>query len=193
MIDDYNEDRTGWARFSEDRMMRYRLARAVINRRFDVFDGCVIDAQDMFSSLRRVVFLMLNPSTADAFQLDPTIKRCRARAIRMGADVLEVVNLFAFRSPYPQDLRQLARGARGDDMANDHQILAACRGASHVIAAWGNHGTLDNRAQIVTGMLQRERIPLWHLGKTNQGHPLHPLARGKASIPDSRELEAYEP
>ena len=130
MIDDFNADRTGWARFSDDRAMRYRLARSLTGRpiqvdRDEVFWADDESKRDPWDIPRptRVTFLMLNPSTADAFELDPTIKRCRRRALAMGAEVLEVVNLFAFRSPYPEDLRLRARGFRGDDEDNNTQIL----------------------------------------------------------------------
>lgn len=32
MIDEYNDDRTGWARFSDDRTMRFRCARSLDGR-----------------------------------------------------------------------------------------------------------------------------------------------------------------
>lgn len=199
MIDDYNADRTGWARFSDDRVMRYRFARSLTGRPicvdrdeiFEADDSKLLDPWDI-PRPKRVTFLMLNPSTADAFELDATIKRCRRRAIAMGADVLEVVNLFAFRSQYPEDLRRRSRGERGDDEDNNTQILWACSQA-RVIAAWGNHGTLDSRSQFVTEKLKDIGIELWHLGTTTSGHPLHPLARGKSFIPDDRELTRYLP
>ena len=183
MIDEYNSDRTGWARFSDDRVMRYRLARSLNGKPIDVMYDEVVDAADLFDWRIRVVFLMLNPSTADAFQLDPTVNECRKRAIALGADVLEVVNLFALRSPYPEDLKSRIFGDRGDQGVADTEILAACRDAQMVIAAWGNHGMLDRRSQIVTGLLGMAGVQLWHLGKTNSGHPKHPLARGKHRIP----------
>ncbi len=180
MINQLSLNRTGWALFSDDMTMRYRLTRGLTPQATFIFAGdCVVD----YGNLARVVFLMLNPSTADAFKLDPTVNECRKRAIALGADVLEVVNLFALRSPYPEDLRKAARGSRGDDDVNDAAIITACRGARMVIAAWGNGGDLDDRAARVTYLLSLSNIRLHHLGRTSSGAPKHPLARGKHRIP----------
>lgn len=52
-----------------------------------------------------VNFLMLNPSTADAVQNDPTVERCERRARQLGFDGLIVTNLFAFRATDPRTLK----------------------------------------------------------------------------------------
>lgn len=136
---------------------------------------------------------MLNPSLADAFRVDPTVHECRKRAIAMDADALEVVNLFAFRSPYPAELKKRAHGERGDGPTNNAAILAACTGAQMVIAAWGNHGDLGGRAMIVQRMLAEQGIKLYHLGLTGSGAPKHPLARGKHRIPADQQPVLWTP
>src|SRR5262245_38806703 len=113
MIDQFSEDGTGWARFSDDMTMRYRLARSLDGDPVTVAsDGCVEwnHKGPPKGVAVRCVFLMLNPSTADACELDPTVNECRKRALKLGAGVLEVVNLFALRSPYPSDLKKCAAG-----------------------------------------------------------------------------------
>ena len=195
MLDEFNDDRTGWARFSDDKTMRYRLARS-IGRPYPItvdgdeakLDGYENKPFSFDGMVVRVVFLMLNPSTAYAFELDPTVNECRKRAISLGADIMEGVNLFAWRSPYPADLKKRAAGARGDDSINLAQILAACRGARFVIAAWGNDGNLGDRDRIVVPALREAGIKLHHLGLTQFGHPKHPLARGKHRIPADQPL-----
>jgi len=179
VIDEYNADRTGWARLSDDRVMRYRLSRSLRNQPIAEMLSRLLPGEFIG---KRVVFLMLNPSTADAFVLDPTVNECRKRAIALGADVLEVVNLFALRSPYPADLRKRAHGFRGDDAVNDLAIIDACTGAHLVIAAWGNHGALDHRDTVVRSLLRERGTVLHHLGTTQDGYPKHPLARGKHRI-----------
>lgn len=188
MIDQFNDDGTGWARFSDDMTMRYRLARSLTGRPIttiwaEASDRGSVVTDAFMAPVKRVVFLMLNPSTADAFESDPTITECRKRALALGADVLEVVNLFAFRSPYPADLKKRAHGQRGDDHENNHAIMEACSGAHCVIAAWGSHGHLGGRSAIVLDLLKRERIELHNLGVTKDGFPKHPLARGVHRIP----------
>ena len=98
-------------------------------------------------------------------------------------DVLEVVNLFALRSPYPADLKKCACGFRGDDAVNDVAILQACHGASVVIAAWGAHGALDRRDLRVLNMLRDAKVHLHHLGTTKDGFPKHPWPAEPTAFP----------
>lgn len=177
MIDQFNADRSGWARFSDDMVMRFRLARQLDGSALVVHHG------DVISAWLRVVFVLLNPSDADAFRPDPTVTNCCTFARRWGMDVAEVVNLNAFRSPYPEDLRARSPGQRGDDFDATEQIVHACRGANLVIAGWGNDGELDGRGDRVRDMLIGNGIRLFHLGLTKGGYPKHPLARGKHRIP----------
>lgn len=178
MIDQTSHDRLGWARFSDDMTKRYRLRRILVPR-------LVEPSTWTDPLLARVVFVMLNPSTADAFKNDPTVARCCEFARRWGADVLDVVNLFALRSTDPAAL--LTAKDRGDDIDNDRSIYVACAGARHVIAAWGNDGNLFGRAQYIRSQLQLRQIRVMHLGTTGSGNPLHPIARGKHFIPYDRE------
>ncbi len=169
MIDSFSPDGTGWARFSDDMTMRYRLARNLNSLPIEVDDGRIIDAD-------RVVFLLLNPSTADAFRLDPTVKRCVAFATAWQADVVEVVNIFALRSTDPSELYKRTWGLRGDHQDNDREIVAACTGAYRVIAGWGKHGALDHRGRTVRTLLSYHHgIKLHHLGLNQDGSPKHPL------------------
>ena len=119
----------------------------------------------------RLVFIMLNPSTADAQQDDATIRICMGRARRMGAGGIAVVNLFAYRATQPLRLYG-ATDPIGPE--NDLYILQAVReDPLMVIAAWGQHGPLRNRAQSVRQLLAS--VPLHHLGLTKEGQPKHPL------------------
>lgn len=176
MIDQWSDDRTGWARFSDDMRMRFRLARDLAGAPLIVADGKVY-------GIARVVFLMLNPSTADAFRPDPTITRCRGFALAIGADTFEVVNINALRSTDPQELYRRAAGMRGDDADNDHEILMACTGAYRVIAGWGVHGDLGGRGAAVQALLASRGIVLHHLGLTKDGHPRHPLYLKSGTAP----------
>lgn len=193
MIDQFNDDLTGWARFSDDMTMRYRLARVLSGG----VEKLALEGEALSwvggPFMKRGVFLMLNPSTADAFKPDPTVTECMKRSIAVGADLLEVVNLFAWRSQYPADLKKRSSGARGDDEVNTAAIFAACRGAQYVVAAWGNDGYIGGRAAIVRHALREFRIPLYHFGLTKDGHPKHPLARGKHRIPADLQMEEWRP
>ena len=85
----------------------------------------------------RVAFVLLNPSTADSERNDPTIRRCIGFARHWGFGALEVVNLFAYRTPHPAALR-MAPDPVGRD--NDRHLLAAFGRAELLVTAWGVHG-----------------------------------------------------
>lgn len=120
----------------------------------------------------RCCFIMLNPSTADALRLDPTVTRCAGFARDWGCGALEVVNIFALRSTDPSALRTdphpVGRG-------NDRAIVEAARAADLVVAAWGTHGEVGGRGEAVRRLLTRAGIPVHALSVTTGGHPGHPL------------------
>jgi len=124
--------------------------------------------------LPRAVFLMLNPSQADATFNDPTIRTCIGFATDLGFGSLEVVNLFAYRSTDPIELRRTHNPV---GRQNDAYIVKACGRADVIILAWGNHGSIRRRADAVRRLLSRSHRPdeLFCFGITRQGHPRHPL------------------
>lgn len=122
------------------------------------------------SGPRSVAFVLLNPSTADRFHDDPTIRRCVGFARCWGFDRLLVVNLFALRATRPADLK-LATDPVG--AGNDREILRACREAELVVLGWGNHGRHMGRSAIVRRRLAR--FSPCCLGVTGLGEPRHPL------------------
>ena len=151
----------GWARFSDDEKYRYLLGRRISD------------------SPRRLLFIMLNPATADATQNDPTIRRCIGFAERWGYGLLEVANLFAYRTPYVSELRR-ADDPIGPD--NDEWICRAINTADKIILAWGNHGAYMNRSDEVKRMALETAQP-YHLGLNKTGEPKHPLYLPSATIP----------
>lgn len=128
------------------------------------------------------VFIMLNPSTADADIDDPTIRRCRGFASDWGFDQLVVVNLFALRTSNPQILYK-ALDPIGPD--NDTHLLHYVRpvNADLVVGAWGAHGKFNNRGRDVKAVLYRYAIRLSHMGLTQSGEPKHPLYLRKTTTP----------
>jgi hypothetical protein len=164
MIDTHSADLTGWARFSDDLTKRYRLGRSLTGEWFEALPRSAI-----------AVFLLLNPSKADAHRLDPTVKRTLSFGAALGASGVEVVNIFAHRATDPGQLYGLPGGGRGDDSVNDSQIVEACTGAHIVIAGWGVHGALDRRGDAVRALLVDRGISVHHLGLNTNGSPKHPL------------------
>jgi hypothetical protein len=126
-----------------------------------------------------VVFLMFNPSTADAKEDDPTIRKCIGFARRWKYPGLTVVNLFALRSTDPRAIgRALYADAVGPD--NDEAILTACATAKEVISAWGcgqHMKSHSDRPAKVLRMVRATypRLAIQCLGRSSDGSPRHPL------------------
>lgn len=130
--------------------------------------------------LPRCVFVMLNPSTATAFQLDPTVRRTVAFAKLWGCGALEVVNIFAFRSTDPSALYKHPDPV---GVGNDDAIVAAASAGAVVVAAWGTHGALSGRGERVRTLLTEAGVGLVALRVTNGGFPGHPLYVAADTVP----------
>lgn len=164
--DDLLSEYAPTATFSQDRRYRYSLTRT-------------------WAGGPTVVFVMLNPSTADAFKLDPTVTRCRGYARDWGAGSLLVLNLFALRSTDPKGL-YTASDPVGGELAE--AVLDLIPTGVVTVAGWGVHGALHNRGSVVARRMTGRGVDLFSLGVTKAGHPGHPLY-----LPGDREPATYIP
>ncbi|MEX1218154.1 MAG: DUF1643 domain-containing protein [Acidimicrobiales bacterium] len=150
------------ATFSADRLHRYRLTR--------IWDD----------TAPLVNFLMLNPSTANALQLDPTNRRCMGFAQNWGYGGVVTTNIFGFRSTDPKGLRTAVDPVGPD---NDEFIIGAARSCNLVVAAWGTHGELHGRGVQVRALLRNVGVELHTLRLTKAGYPGHPLYVSASACP----------
>lgn len=123
---------------------------------------------------RTLVFVMLNPSTADAQTDDPTIRRCKAFAAREGYTRLDVVNLFTYRTPSPAELWALPEAERNHSSADGHLVDTALIMPT-LVCAWG---AVPKHAHTRVGQVARVLSAvstLVCLGTTKNGMPRHPL------------------
>lgn len=120
----------------------------------------------------RVLFIMLNPSTADTNIDDPTIRSCIRLARSWDYGGIEVVNLFAWRATDPNELGS-ASNPIGPD--NDASIEDAAAHSDFTICAWGAHRMAGPRAQEVLKIIRRRHGLAHCLGVTKSGAPRHPL------------------
>jgi len=131
-------------------------------------------------------FLMLNPSTADEWKLDPSCTRARLYAERWGYGALIVTNIFGWRATDPEEMKAV-RDPVG--RGNDRAILRAARESEIVVCAWGNHGTHRSRSDAVRRLLDGAGIEARVLRMNASGEPAHPLYLSgdlrpiKASLP----------
>ena len=143
----------GWATFDDTEAYRYTLGRR------------------WSAKGKRVCFCLLNPSTADATVLDPTLTRCFGYAQRWGFHAMDVANIFALRSTDPKGLK-LVDDPIGPD--NDDAIVKLTKRADLVIVGWGTHATLNDRHAQVIELISSVCTPMC-LGVTKHGFPKHPL------------------
>lgn len=125
----------------------------------------------------RVVWVMLNPSTADADIDDPTIRRVMRFSREWGYDGCTVLNLWPFRATKPSDLATWM--ATGDSAHNAHvdnqrhYLDPILKDAPMRVAAWG---AWPRSKHIITGDILAEFDgPFQCLGVTDDGSPRHPL------------------
>ena len=119
-----------------------------------------------------VTWLMLNPSTADANEDDPTIRKCVGFTRRLGFTRINVVNLYSFRSSSPKELK--ARGYPNDRARNDSAIRLAAHQCQVLICAWGNNAPARRAAEVLRAIRASGRSPQ-ALRLTKSGQPGHPL------------------
>jgi hypothetical protein len=123
-----------------------------------------------------VTFIMLNPSTADETEDDPTIRKCMGYAARWGFRELVVVNLFAYRTSSPRTLK-MAHAREVDIVGplNGHFIMNAMHRSKWVVCAWGNNGTLMNKGVNTIKLLLANGITPRYLKVSKNKQPYHPL------------------
>ena len=157
------EESRSWAIYSQCERYRYALTRI-----WDV-EG------------EKVLFVMLNPSTATELSNDPTVERCERRARALGFGAFRVCNIFAWRETDPKLMR-----AQADPVGpeNDAAIREGCVWADRVICAWGTHGAHLHRGPVVEALIRDTGVTAHHLGLTKHGHPRHPLYLGYAVQPE---------
>jgi hypothetical protein len=133
----------------------------------------------------RALFVMLNPSTADAKVDDPTIRSCVRLARGLGYGSIEVVNVFGWRATNPDELPKQA-----DPMGpmNERIVAAAVARCDVVICAWGANAMAAGKTQYLCDRILSYRPAAYCLGKTKSGAPRHPLY-----VKSGTALETYRP
>jgi hypothetical protein len=142
------------------------------------------DWSELEQTRARPLFIMLNPSTADSQIDDPTCRKCMGFADAWGFSGVEIANLFAFRATKPEDLWRVEpedREGPGNDDALDRALRCVAMGRDQglevpVVFAWGVLPPVArHRPLAVLKMAERHGIRPACLGKSDKGHPKHPL------------------
>ncbi|MEK6847490.1 MAG: DUF1643 domain-containing protein [Nanoarchaeota archaeon] len=146
------------ARFSDCEKYRYTL-----NRTWDDSKG-------------KILFIGLNPSTADEIKNDPTVTRMINFARKWGYGSVTICNLFSFRATFPDDLKKAPDPVGTEtDFWLQHELV----NAEKIIAAWGNHGAFNSRSQQVSKILPKNKTHVFGITKLNE--PKHILYLSNSS------------
>lgn len=146
---------------------------------------------------RRLVAIGMNPSTADAFDPDPTVTRELGFASAWGCSLYSKGNLYGHRDPKP--VRMWAEHRAGADIVGPHNddvirtmLTMLARDGGVALACWGRmHSSgdkaLQERRVLAVCRIARDVGVQWQcLGKNADGSPKHPLY-----LPKTAQLEPW--
>jgi hypothetical protein len=176
-----------------------------VDRAKVVRSGCVISDDGLYRyvlprlglfkgpSKGRILWVLVNPSTADGTVDDHTCIRCMNFSEAFGYADMHIVNMFGWRDTDPVEM--IAKGETGSDLVgpdNDRYLIAEAAAADLVMVGWGAVFSkvarylprYKGRDQEVLKLLGRE---VFCLGKTKDGRPRHPLM-----LPNAVELEPFK-
>lgn len=124
-------------------------------------------------TLPSILWVMMNPSLADAMVDDRTVYRCRTFSMDWGFGAMWVGNTFAYRCTNQKRLLEVDDPVGPD---NNQHLLEMAADASLIIFAYGTpHRTLRTRGIEVADMFRQHGYDLHVLKLSKDGIPVHPL------------------
>lgn len=124
-----------------------------------------------------ILFIGLNPSTADDVDDDPTIGRCIHFAYTWGYGALHMMNLFTLVTSEPEDL--LTTTTPNCVAGYDAHLWNVGRFSARIIFCWGAFKEARERSKQVIKMFPKAHC----LRLTKHGHPWHPLYMPEEATP----------
>lgn len=153
---------------------KYYLSNSIAS--YAVYSQCMLYRYELTrvwnSNGKRILFVMLNPSTATEEKNDPTLARCETRARNLSCGAFRVCNLFAYRATKPKDMKKAGKPI---GPLNDDYIRAGRDWADQIVCAWGNHGAHLGRGDFVEQLLRETIQQIYCLETTKKNHPRHPI------------------
>lgn len=120
-----------------------------------------------------IMFIGLNPSTANETKNDPTIRRVIKLAFDFGYGSVYMMNLFPLVSPHPEALKEFYNTPFHDiELEKNNELLKkVAMKCDEIVFAWGNFPIAHKRALEVIEMFPGAKC----LKKNKNGTPGHPL------------------
>lgn len=136
-----------------------------------------------------LIVCMLNPSRADDKKNDPTVLALIHFASLWGYGGILIINLFSYRSSSPTEMMAAGSSAFGPDnaLAIERAFATARHTGVPILAAWGNGGHHEDRAEWFCSRARLHMVDLVCLGLTKEGNPKYPMARGAHRIPRDQQ------
>ena len=123
---------------------------------------------------RYLLFIGMNPSTADATVNDPTCGREWGFTQREGFEAMVKANVGDYRATHPKML--LAPGVVASSPTNLPSIREQAAGAARIILCHGKlNKALAPAGQALIRALSGDGLDLWCFGTNADGSPRHPL------------------
>ncbi len=143
---------------------------------------------DIFDARRSALWVMLNPSTADANVDDPTMRRVINFSSRDDFTSLTVINLCPYITANPANLKRRTHEELFP-MGYFDEIRVKLGEYDTMICGWGSGAvSMLSRESLISSMSMIRAIALGFdkadvmcLGLSKQGHPRHPLYLKKNS------------
>jgi hypothetical protein len=118
-----------------------------------------------------VAFIGLNPSTANGVKDDPTMRRVISFAKREGFGSVSMFNLFNVIGSKPKIIL-----THPDPLGPDWiQWYQKCQAHEVIIFCWGAFKQIASHGRASFMITSTPPGRAYCLGKTNEGHPCHPL------------------
>jgi len=117
------------------------------------------------------LFIGLNPSTADSFDDDPTVKRLIYFAKKYGYGGFYIGNLYALRTSKPS---VLFKSKKKIGKYNDEHLLEMYIKTKHIIIMWGSKKGIEKRVEAFFHMFKSTFL-FYCFGHCKDGNPTHPL------------------
>lgn len=171
----------------------------VLERSARFVEDCRLELHRRWGPGPRACVIGHNPSEAGAFSDDPTSKWWNRWFGLYGFGSYTAVNVYPWCSPDPRGCYEkvAAINAGGDWSARDMlhfvnlpAVVATAKAADQVFVCWGGIARDHAWIEHVIEEIQSGEAPypdLWCWGRTRDGAPMHPMARGKHRIPPDQK------
>jgi hypothetical protein len=121
--------------------------------------------------LPKIMFIMLNPSSADAKRDDPTIRRCINFTKKWGYGGIYVGNLYPLISPKPKLLLRSSSVYHLDNKSNLNEMAKKC---TRIVCAWGNFLVIK-KLGFPDDFFLELKDKLYYISISKNKTPKHPL------------------